>query len=131
MALLKPITLPSGHECSYWRIASISANYAQGHGSVELVGYRDADARADGLAPLADSRMTFHGYRGHGGTAEAYDWVRSQPSTVPGHFETRELTVPMPSVKPGEGLPVMQTTQARVWVPEGPGPALFADAEDC
>lgn len=130
MALLKKITLPSGHTCEYWRIASISTNYAAGHGAVELVGYLDADARADGLPPLADSRQLFQGYTGHGGTAEAYEWVKRQPSTVPGHFEIRELTVPMPSANPDEP-PVMQTTQARVWVPEGPGPALFADAEDC
>ena len=130
MALLKNITLPSGHACTYWRIASITTSYANGHGAVEIVGYRDADARAAGLAPLADSRMTFHGYLGHGGTAEAYDWVRTQPSTVPGHYEMRELTVPMPSANPTEP-PVMQTTQARVWVPEQSGPPLFADAEDC
>ena len=130
MALLKNITLPSGHACAYWRIASISANYAHGHGAVEIVGYRDADARADGLPPLADSRLVFNGYTGHGGTAEAYDWVRTQPSTVPGHYETRELTVPMPSANPDEP-PVMQTTQAQVWVPEQPGPPMFADAEDC
>lgn len=131
MALLKNITLPSGHACAYWRIASISANYTHGHGTVELVGYRDADARDAGLPPLADSRMVFHGYTGHGGTGEAYDWVRTQPSTVPGHYETRELTVPVPSANPDEHLLVMRKTQAQVWVPEQPGPPLFADAEDC
>lgn len=130
MAFQKVITLPSGHDCAYWRIASISANYAHGHGAVELVGYRDADAREAGLPPLADSRMVFNGYTGHGGTGEAYDWVRTQPSTVPGHYEMRDLTVPMPSANPDEP-PVMQTTRARVWVPEQPGPPLFADAEDC
>ena len=131
MALLKKITLPSGHSCEYWRIASISTNYAAGHGVVELVGFRDLEARAvDGLQPLADSRMVFNGYTGHGGTAEAYEWVRTQPSIVPGHYETREVTVPMLPVNPDEP-PVMQTTQAQVWVPEQPGPPLFADAEDC
>lgn len=130
MALLKKITLPSGHTCEYWRIASISTNYAAGHGVVELVGYRDLEARDVGLPPLADSRMVFNGYTGHGGTAEAYDWVRAQPSTVPGHYEMRELAVPMPSANPDEQL-VMRKTQAQVWVPEQPGPPLFVHAEDC
>ena len=130
MALLKPITLPSGHDCAYWRIASISTNYAHGHGAVELVGYRDADAREAGLPPLADSRMVFHGYTGHGGTAEAYEWVKQQPSVVPGRYETRPVSVPMPSANPDE-QPVINTTQMQVWVPEHAGPPLFADAEDC
>ena len=130
MALLKNITLPSGHACEYWRIAAVSTQFVVGRGSVEVVGYRDADAREAELPPLADSRMVFNGYTGHGGTSEAYDWLKLQPSTVPGHFETRDVTVPMPSANPTEP-PVMKTTRTQVWVPEQSGPPLFADAEDC
>jgi hypothetical protein len=130
MALLKNITLPSGHACAYWRIVSVSADYARGHGAVELIGYRDADARTEGLPPLADSRMVFNGYTGHDGTAAAYEWLRTQPSTVPGRYEWRDITVPMPSANPDEP-PVMQVTRRQVWVMEQPGAPLFTDAEDC
>jgi hypothetical protein len=130
MALRKLLTLPSGHACAYWRIVSVSADYARGHGAVEVIGYRDADAREEGLSPLADSRMVFNGYTGHDGTAAAYEWLRAQPSTVPGRYEWRDITVPMPSANPDEA-PALHTTSQRVWVPEQVGPPLFADAEDC
>jgi hypothetical protein len=130
MALRKLLTLPSGHAVEYWRIASITTAFAAGHGVVELAGYRDQAAREAGMPPLADARQTFSGYLGHGGTAEAYAWLRSQPVPVPGHYETRDLTVPMPSANPDEP-PVMQVTRRQVWVMEQPGAPLFADAEDC
>jgi hypothetical protein len=130
MALRKLLTLPSGHAVEYWRIASITTAFVAGHGTVELAGYRDQAAREAGMPPLADARQVFSGYLGHGGTAEAYEWVRSQPVPVPGHYETRDLTVPMPSANPDEP-PVMQVTRRQVWVMEQPGAPLFADAEDC
>jgi hypothetical protein len=130
MALRKLLTLPSGHACEYWRIASITTAFATGHGTVELAGYRDQAAREAGMPPLADARQTFSGYLGHGGTAEAYEWVRSQPSVVPAHYQEREVTVPVPSAD-GPELLVLRTETMRVWVPEQSGPPLFADAEDC
>ncbi len=130
MALLKNITLPSGHACDYWRIASITTAFSAGAGYVELAGYRDQAAREAGLPSLADARYVFQGYLGHGGTAEAYEWVRSQPSVVPAHYEEREVTVPVPSAD-GPELLVLRTETMRVWVPEQAGPPIFADAEDC
>lgn len=124
MALFKPLTIRSGHVCSYWRITAVEKNYVTGSGTVELSGYRDQQARADGLPPAADAVFRFEGYVGHGGTEEAYEWIKAIPEPVPGY------TVPNPDFDPEK--PEGEDGNAMLlYVPEALGPGPFADAENC
>jgi len=86
MALIKDITLVSGHTCSYWKIISISKDFTNDTGMVRLAGYKDKEARDEGRPALADSIKVYNGFTGHGGTEEAYDWLKNltvQVSTAP------------------------------------------------
>lgn len=82
MALIKKIKLPSGHDCSYWRVIEVQAKHLSKDGFVTIIGYKDKAARDAGFQPLSDSSRTFYGYHGHGGTKEAYDWLMSLTETV-------------------------------------------------
>lgn len=134
MALQKEITLASGHTCSYWRITQITSDFATGSGTVTLSGYLDAEARAAGKPPLSDARFWLAGFKGHGGTAEAYEWVKEQPSTKPGYMIEEEVDVPAADPAPlgatGAVNAVLTTRKQTIqrWVPEEKGPPMFADA---
>lgn len=130
MALRKHITLATGHACEYWRIVELRRDWLAGTGLVVIAGYRDEAARRGNLAPSSDARVSFDGYLGSGSIADAYDWLRAQPSVVPGHRTVREIEVPMPSANPDDP-PRVETRVVEAWVPTTQGPPLFADAEDC
>lgn len=138
MALKKEILLSTGHTCSYWRITNITSDFTTGNGTVTVSGYLDAEARSSGKPPCSDAKFWLSGYGGHGGTAEAYEWVKAQPSVKPGYMIREEVIVPAPdrqvSMAADEAVSAAPNPQKQLiqrWVPDENGPPVFADAEDC
>jgi len=103
VALIKNITLPSGHICSYWKIIAINKDFVSNTGYIKLAGYLDAEAREDNKPSLADSTKVFHNYVAHGSTADAYDYLRTQ--TFPGS------SMPIPNFEYNPMEPVSETNQ--------------------
>jgi hypothetical protein len=52
MALSKLITLPSGHQCDYWKIIKLEKDFNNGQTTIEIIGYLNDTTREEGYAPL-------------------------------------------------------------------------------
>jgi hypothetical protein len=139
MALIKKITLPSGHECSYWRVIEVQTKHLSKDGSVTIIGYKDKATRDAGFQPLADSAKTFYGYHGHGGTEEAYEWLRSLTETVPDQMvDNPEYDPEIPPMllgledADGNPLPPQPNPDYKgqhTFIPAHTVPGVFADAK--
>lgn len=139
MALTKKIQLPSGHECSYWRVIEIQTKHLSKDGFVTIIGYKDKAARDAGLQPLADSSKTFYGYHGHGGTPEAYEWLKGLTDTVPDQMVDNPEYDPALSPMITDGLdefgnqltayPNPAYKSQHTFIPAHEVPGLFANAK--
>lgn len=81
MALIKELTLPSGHTCSYWKIISLSRDFLQGTGMIRVAGFLDQEAREENKPMLADSIKVYEGFAGNS-LEEAYTWLKERFSLI-------------------------------------------------
>lgn len=81
MALIKELTIPSGHTCYYWKIISINRDPLQPTSTIRIAGFLDKDSRDSNKPMLSDSIKTYEGFTGNS-LEEAYIWLKEKYSYV-------------------------------------------------
>lgn len=115
MALQIEMETPSGHRCSYWRLAALQQDHVSRSGRLVMVGYLDQQAREDGRLPLGEATVIVEAYLGHEATtAAAYGYLVTEQRLLEEACEHHD-----------------ETTGERWTQPARYEPGLFYGAENC